>query len=63
MNMQTFLLYLLITVLMAPLLIVYGLPFIIVARGVRAHRPRAHRRSPASRDRVRDRGGGHRAVV
>ncbi|AIP65077.1 hypothetical protein [Burkholderia thailandensis] len=33
MNMQTFLLYLLITVLMAPLLIVYGLPFIIAARG------------------------------
>ncbi|CAM8785416.1 hypothetical protein NCF_04838 [Burkholderia pseudomallei] len=33
MNMQTFLLYLLITVLMAPLLAVYGLPFIAVARG------------------------------
>ncbi|AOJ07253.1 hypothetical protein WS62_06280 [Burkholderia sp. ABCPW 14] len=32
MNMQTFLMYLLITVLMAPLLLVYGLPFIVGAR-------------------------------
>lgn len=32
MDLQTFLVYLVITVLMAPLLVVYGLPFIAVAK-------------------------------